>query len=562
MKGFKRFALPELSMKRKLFGYMFTLTAILLILLIAGLYLFDRFDSTQKSTYDSLDIQMEVFEKEILAHWDRLAASGIHLSEDAAAIIDSFLAEERLSFAGLNDSAKHLEQLQGRLAVQLRQEMLKEQCSGVFIMLDATINSSVENAARSRSGVYLQVNGYGSTDSSVLMYRGSANVAKANDFMLHRKWHLEFNIEEFPNYDTITALRALPTDEAYFLTDAFRLSNTSDRAMLMVVPVCGSDGTYFGICGFEIRDSFFMSHHAQPTKIERLCCVMSPQHDDGINAAEGFTTGVLDGYYMPVSGMLELRKFGGGLRLLEGDNERFVGISHSVKITPNNDPYVLTVMMPKADYDREYSRGIVQNTVLWTLLIVLALNCCLFFSRRFLKPILRDLEAIKSEKREEISSSVTEINDLVAYLAEQDRQNEITQSMLEKSMLHAREETRRLYDEYSDTKAAFEQAEARYRAAEAELDRLARAGKAAVDPEEYQIFLEGLETLTPTERKIYNYYLNGKTVKEIVEISQIKESTLRFHNKNIYSKLGVHSLKQLLQYAAMSDETASYAPNT
>ena len=60
-----------------------------------------------------------------------------------------------------------------------------------------------------------------------------------------------------------------------------------------------------------------------------------------------------------------------------------------------------------------------------------------------------------------------------------------------------------------------------------------------------------MDTLTPAERKIFAYYLSGKTVKEILAVASIKESTLRYHNKNIYSKLGVNSLKQLLRYAAL-----------
>ena len=50
---------------------------------------------------------------------------------------------------------------------------------------------------------------------------------------------------------------------------------------------------------------------------------------------------------------------------------------------------------------------------------------------------------------------------------------------------------------------------------------------------------------------MFDHYLAGKSVKEIVELVGIKESTVRFHNRNIYSKLGVNSLKQLLMFAAI-----------
>ena len=65
-----------------------------------------------------------------------------------------------------------------------------------------------------------------------------------------------------------------------------------------------------------------------------------------------------------------------------------------------------------------------------------------------------------------------------------------------------------------------------------------------------EYFVQGLETLTPTEREIYNSYLAGTTTKEIMAALEIKENTLKFHNKNLYSKLGVSSRKQLMQYAS------------
>ena len=43
----------------------------------------------------------------------------------------------------------------------------------------------------------------------------------------------------------------------------------------------------------------------------------------------------------------------------------------------------------------------------------------------------------------------------------------------------------------------------------------------------------------------------GLRSREIVEQLDIKDSTLRFHNKNIYDKLGVSSLKQLQQFVAI-----------
>ena len=68
-----------------------------------------------------------------------------------------------------------------------------------------------------------------------------------------------------------------------------------------------------------------------------------------------------------------------------------------------------------------------------------------------------------------------------------------------------------------------------------------------LDPVQLDLFTKGVSQLTPTERIIYEAYLAGKTTKQIMEQLNIKENTLKFHNKNIYSKLGVSSRKQLLE---------------
>ena len=59
--------------------------------------------------------------------------------------------------------------------------------------------------------------------------------------------------------------------------------------------------------------------------------------------------------------------------------------------------------------------------------------------------------------------------------------------------------------------------------------------------------LLNLEKLTKTERLIFDFYINGLSTKEIMEQLNITENTLKFHNKNLYSKLNVSSRKQLAE---------------
>lgn len=70
------------------------------------------------------------------------------------------------------------------------------------------------------------------------------------------------------------------------------------------------------------------------------------------------------------------------------------------------------------------------------------------------------------------------------------------------------------------------------------------------ESERIKSFVSGVAALTQTESIIYTLYTEGRTTKEIMEQLGIKENTLKYHNKNIYGKLGVSSRKQLMEIAA------------
>ncbi|MBQ3077155.1 MAG: hypothetical protein IJC43_04800 [Clostridia bacterium] len=548
----------EWSMKRKLFGYMLLLALLLLLALVAGLFLLGRFDNTGKNAYASLDVQMEGFEKDVDTHFQRLAAAGIELAEDTAAQVERHLADRGLTFAQLSDAAESIAALQDSLIEPLRQRLLQENCSGVFVMLEATINSTVPNAALSRTGLYLQQSGYKTSDKSIQLYRGLAEVGKRHGVMPHRKWRLEFRIDLFPNYSEFLPLASLPPEEGYRLTDRFTLPGTSEQAMLMAVPIVGSDGTLYGICGYEVSTSYFRTYHAQPTKLPRLICLMSEGTGRTVEAGAGLSCGVSDGYYLEPKGMLHTEEAGHGLLRFSGDGTSYLGIRRQLTLTPNNRPFTLAAIIPKADYDREVMEATLQNAMLWALILFFAVSCCLFFSRRYLTPILQGLEQIKSDRRREAQSSVPEINDLFVFLAEQDRRHEDSLHALAQENRTVQSENVRLQQEYEQACHVWEKAREEYAKAQAdlsevkkELDRLAYSRKTEIDPDDYRHFLSGMQELTPTEREIFRWYLEGKAAKEILELAGIKQGTLKFHNHNILQKLGVSSRKQMLRYAAL-----------
>ena len=70
-------------------------------------------------------------------------------------------------------------------------------------------------------------------------------------------------------------------------------------------------------------------------------------------------------------------------------------------------------------------------------------------------------------------------------------------------------------------------------------------------------FEQQLDTLTATERSIYKMHVDKMTTKDILLALNIKENTLKYHNKNLYSKLGVSSRKELREIAQIISQKAN-----
>jgi len=58
-----------------------------------------------------------------------------------------------------------------------------------------------------------------------------------------------------------------------------------------------------------------------------------------------------------------------------------------------------------------------------------------------------------------------------------------------------------------------------------------------------------VSTITKREKEIIKYFASGKTQKEISEITKLSENTVNNHRKNIYKKLGISKITELVKFA-------------
>lgn len=374
------------------------------------------------STSETLEFQSELFERQIDTYYDNLAVMSIQLSYSTTDILENYLAENNIAFSDLNGSETHIQNLQEKLINTVRQKLWEADCTGTFVMLEAQVNSNIENADTSRTGIYLQRNSLELADTRVLLYRGLAETGKSHDCMPHRKWRLEFSTNLFPNYDELKSEAAFPLNQNYRITDVVLLPGTDQHVMLMTVPLLSQDGTFYGICGFELNESYFKQIFAQPSELDHaIFCISKSSEDLILSESTTLSAGVLNEYYLQPHDNFTLKSFGGGLTEYCGENEAYIGITKEIRICPGTCTSAISVLIPKSDYERMASANILRIILLIITFSIALIGLSLFFARRFLQPIKNALDSIRKKEYSQDTAYSSEITDLFIYLAEQDK---------------------------------------------------------------------------------------------------------------------------------------------
>lgn len=527
------------SMRRRLLLYMGALAALLLFSLFAVLLLLGQLKSPREEMKKSLTFQMEAFRSDVTSLWRNVSVMGVHLSEDMTALI-----EERVKdFDALSGSADALEQLEASMLGSLCQYVQQADCSGGFVLLSVSLNPDA--AADSFSGLYVQRSNAEHTTSDLLLYRGMADIGRQHRVMPHRKWAQEFCPADFPGLaDQLEAVSA-PIERACRTTELLTLPGTTEQAILLSVPMVGADGRVYGLCGFSVNQTYFSAHHAQPSAVSSLACVLSDAAE-GLDIQKGLLTYPAGGFCFVPDELLAEKSLRGGLSAFVGTELSFVGISEPFTVAAGDEaPHDLTVLIPKSDYDRALLKSRLEAAGVLMLLLFFAVSCCLFYTRRYLRPILRDIERLKDESGG-TQMTFDELQPVSARL----RSHEQTITVLETEKLDLQGQVEHMQSQVVDTQEQLDDSLA-------EIRRLAYLGKKELDPADYQKFLEGYAKLSSKELEICAALAKGLSARQCAEQTGNALSTIDTYRKRVYGKTNIHRVRQLrLCYALMQLEQA------
>lgn len=527
------------SMRRRLLLYMGALAALLLFSLFAVLLLLGQLKSPREEMKKSLTFQMEAFRSDVTSLWRNVSVMGVHLLEDMTALI-----EERVKdFDALSGSADALEQLEASMLGPLCQYVQQADCSGGFVLLSVSLNPDA--AADSFSGLYVQRSNAEHTTSDLLLYRGMADIGRQHRVMPHRKWAQEFCPADFPGLADQLEAASAPIERACRTTELLTLPGTTEQAILLSVPMVGADGRVYGLCGFSVNQTYFSAHHAQPSAVSSLACLLSDAAE-GLDIQKGLLTYPAGGFCFVPDELLAEKSLRGGLSAFVGTELSFVGISEPFTVAAGDEaPHDLTVLIPKSDYDRALLKSRLEAAGVLMLLLFFAVSCCLFYTRRYLRPILRDIERLKDESGG-TQMTFDELQPVSARL----RSHEQTITVLETEKLDLQGQVEHMQSQVVDTQGQLDDSLA-------EIRRLAYLGKRELDPADYQKFLEGYAKLSSKELEICAALAKGLSARQCAEQTGNALSTIDTYRKRVYGKTNIHRVRQLrLCYALMQLEQA------
>lgn len=498
----------------------------------------------EKAVNNHLNTELSIITDKINEDFGRVSLGGIAIAEDIAKRSDAFFAENAITAAELAEHPEMLEPLLSEHMQTLISTINNRYCGGVFILLDATVNPSADNADTAKAGIFLkktQPTSTLATGVDIHYLRGPAQLARENGIMLLGQWRMEFDIEGQEFFDKVLNTSKenpeLALSRLYYWSGRMKLKGNSEAGFMLCVPLRSEDGTVFGLCGIEISDRLFKSFYTpEGGNFENIFTVMAPVCDAGFCTSSGLIAG---NYYLTGNNWdydLSVTDSHDDFIHLSGGDETYAGKSEVIRLYPGGSPYedevwVAAILLPKDILHTAVNGNASYFTVTVVILLVFGVVASILISRHYLHPVNKALTSIRNRSyQEQTDVPYSEISDLLEFLAANDRAHE--------------EEVMRLDKENKEVRSKFDMAQTH-------ITHLAEEKLPEVDQDCFAMFTQCLRTLTPKERAIFDLYMEGKSAKEIQEIAEINLNTLKYHNKNIYSKLGVTSRKQLLEYAAL-----------
>ena len=495
------------------------LVVTMLLGVILALFFTNNLTSNAKSLASVLIKDHRDVYEDVSTHFGVISAETIALSKSLSSDIGYNLQETGLTFSELQKRPALLPDILDQETDLLLLTLERANCSGVFVVLDATVNPLLPGAANSRTGIYIQrvePKRIGNP-SEILYLRGFIENALRRNMTLQASWDLEFDItgREFWSRPLEAVKDSSVKPLSFYSLWLFEsvIPSYKNDSLLCCIPIFDLQGNAMGVCGLEITEVNFRSLYPVLTSpYSGIASAFTAVEDDRLDLSVGLFAGAASvGKTLSNTAAINISDNNKiGLERFQADGAEFRGIHKEVQLYANdayfnNNRFALTYLVPESIYKREIYTDILRLLAIIAGMLVIGFALTSFLSKMVAVPVYSALEHLKNPDQIDPGTTFTvgikEIDELLRIVTDKTPGHIVT-----------------VGDIFSD-------------------------------------FIEKIASLTPTERAIVAHYANGLSFEEAREQMFIAAGTLKTHNVHIYRKLEIKGIDELRLYINLISQT-------
>lgn len=503
------------------------------------------FDLNGSKTAALLEHELNNLTEQIKTDLNTVTSCSVGLSESLSRELGLKLEENGVEPSGLAARPELLTELLDGAFPTMAAEIRLLHSSGVFLILDATVNPALEGSENSRAGIFIKniaaQNHLSATYYDLRYLYGPVSLAQSRSMQILPQWSLEYDVSEITSFGTVMKSARenpeKPLSQLYYWT-AKESDGGVGEGMYCCVPVI-IGGVPVGMCGYEVSAmQFKLSYAPEVAGQSYSFCMLAPSDSENIY----FEKAMFAGNYAVTAEQPDctvVKPTGSGFLTYDcGETGAFVGSHAELSLYSSSSVYAgngfsVVLLTPKAQVAQINRETNMKYIGVLAALLLAAVFASVALCRRNMRPVKKAIEEIRASRSVQAEKTrVREIDDLFEFLSERDRENEDKLRKAEK-----------------ERQAAVEQ----QAKANAEVETIHEIYANEISRAQYDEFVSRLRTLTEKERDVYELYLEGKKAQDIAAVLGITINTVKFHNKNIYDKLGINSRKELLRYAKYKD---------
>ncbi len=493
----------KVTMHRKLMMYLLCLILAALGILLLLLTAIGGPLKAEQQIAQVMENQLNSVLDKVSEELETYTGYGLQLSRELGQDIEDFLDEKGMSVSDLNDRPELLLEIQEMMYSQLNTTIRLGRSSGVFTLVNATINTQIPGADLSRCGVYLRLINVSSNvilSPETILFRGNTEIARENGLELHNRWNMELNTEGLLGYQELEAGLG-QSEPGYYWISRMKLKNTWEDVILLLVPMYADSGEFLGACGIELNAVHFsLEYPATASPYGSMVAVIAPVENGNLILDQGMA-GNTEGTWLDNAESLTTIEKNAYYSTYQSSKCDYYGIQTPLEIPGSGgQEWAVAVLIPRESCDQYILRNktCIMGVILGFVLIMIALAWLL--SKKFVRPILQSFQDIREgQQAADGKYRFAELEELCRWLEGNGKPPEAGE--LPPNMV-----------------------------------------------ELFEHFAQNVKTLTHAEYNIFQYYMNGYGVAQIPTVACISMSTVKKHNGNIYRKLEISSNEELMMY--------------